>query len=67
MLQRTVRTVAALAHGDADFLDRLRDAGVRVALVEAVETAADWHRAQAFRAQAKAAADAPSCCAKPPP
>ncbi|MET9694693.1 hypothetical protein ABZY81_40920 [Streptomyces sp. NPDC006514] len=30
MLQRTVRTAAALAHGDADFLDRLRDAGVRV-------------------------------------
>ncbi|MER6320174.1 mobilization protein [Streptomyces sp. NPDC001581] len=29
-LQRTVRTVAALAHGDADFLDRLRDAGLRV-------------------------------------
>ncbi|MEV6575639.1 mobilization protein [Streptomyces sp. NPDC051577] len=29
-LQRTVRTAAALAHGDADFLDRLRDAGVRV-------------------------------------
>ncbi|MGW8993921.1 hypothetical protein ACWGRF_28880 [Streptomyces zhihengii] len=29
-LQRTVRTAAALAHGDTDFLDRLRDAGVRV-------------------------------------
>ncbi|WP_183068865.1 hypothetical protein [Streptomyces sp. gCLA4] len=30
MLQRTVRTAAALAHDDADFLDRLRDAGLRV-------------------------------------
>ncbi|MEU4732072.1 hypothetical protein [Streptomyces sp. NPDC023588] len=30
MLQRTVRTAAALAHGDTDFLDRLRDAGLRV-------------------------------------
>ncbi|MFJ3880866.1 hypothetical protein ACIPW5_25890 [Streptomyces sp. NPDC090077] len=29
-LQRTVRTAAALAHDDADFLDRLRDAGLRV-------------------------------------
>ncbi|MFI5985161.1 mobilization protein [Streptomyces sp. NPDC051555] len=29
-LQRTVRTAAALAHGDTDFLDRLRDAGLRV-------------------------------------
>ncbi|WP_405419454.1 hypothetical protein [Streptomyces erythrochromogenes] len=29
-LQRTVRTAAALAQGDADFLDRLRDAGLRV-------------------------------------
>ncbi|MGW5852389.1 hypothetical protein ACWFQ8_31370 [Streptomyces sp. NPDC055254] len=29
-----------------------------IALVEAVEAAADWHRAQAFRAQAKAASDA---------
>ncbi|MGW1641569.1 mobilization protein [Streptomyces lavendulae] len=29
-LQRTVRQAAALAHGDADFLDRLRDAGLRV-------------------------------------
>ncbi|MFI5642698.1 hypothetical protein ACIA8H_35635 [Streptomyces goshikiensis] len=29
-LQRTVRTAAALARGDTDFLDRLRDAGVRV-------------------------------------
>ncbi|MCX4547164.1 mobilization protein [Streptomyces sp. NBC_01565] len=29
-LQRTVRQAAALAHGDTDFLDRLRDAGVRV-------------------------------------
>ncbi len=30
VLQRTVRTAAALAQGDADFLDRLRDAGLRV-------------------------------------
>ncbi|MFD3940503.1 mobilization protein [Streptomyces sp. NPDC058611] len=30
VLQRTVRTAAALAHGDTDFLDRLRDAGLRV-------------------------------------
>lgn len=30
VLQRTVRTAATLAHGDSDFLDRLRDAGVRV-------------------------------------
>ncbi|MGW4510117.1 mobilization protein [Streptomyces sp. NPDC004436] len=29
-LQRTVRIAAALAHDDADFLDRLRDAGLRV-------------------------------------
>lgn len=29
-----------------------------LALVEAVEAAADWHRAQAFRAQAKAASEA---------
>ncbi|MFJ4320669.1 mobilization protein [Streptomyces lavendulae] len=29
-LQRAVRTAAALAHDDADFLDRLRDAGLRV-------------------------------------
>ncbi|MFF4331192.1 mobilization protein [Streptomyces sp. NPDC001591] len=29
-LQRTVRQAAALAHGDSDFLDRLRDAGLRV-------------------------------------
>ncbi|MFE5517284.1 hypothetical protein ACFQ9Q_06040 [Streptomyces virginiae] len=29
-----------------------------IALVEAVEAAADWHRAQEFRAQARAAADA---------
>ncbi|MEU6214326.1 hypothetical protein ABZ891_31070 [Streptomyces sp. NPDC047023] len=29
-LQRTVRTAAALAHDDTDFLDRLRDAGLRV-------------------------------------
>ncbi|GLX41739.1 mobilization protein [Streptomyces roseochromogenus] len=29
-LQRTVRQAAALAHGDTDFLDRLRDAGLRV-------------------------------------
>ncbi|MFE5537098.1 mobilization protein [Streptomyces sp. NPDC056519] len=29
-LQRTVRTAAALAAGDADFLDQLRDAGLRV-------------------------------------
>ncbi|MGW8993922.1 hypothetical protein ACWGRF_28885 [Streptomyces zhihengii] len=29
-----------------------------IALVQAVEAAADWHRAQDFRAQAKAAADA---------
>ncbi|MFE5861705.1 hypothetical protein ACFQ77_14280 [Streptomyces virginiae] len=29
-LQRTVRIAAALAQGDADFLDRLRDAGLRV-------------------------------------
>ncbi|MFD3681500.1 hypothetical protein [Streptomyces sp. NPDC058613] len=29
-----------------------------IALVEAVEAAASWHRAQAYRAQAKAAADA---------
>ncbi|MEU6902749.1 hypothetical protein [Streptomyces virginiae] len=29
-LQRTVRAAAALAHDDADFLDRLRDAGLRV-------------------------------------
>ncbi|MFE5698335.1 hypothetical protein ACFQ7B_38505 [Streptomyces erythrochromogenes] len=29
-LQRTVRIEAALAQGDADFLDRLRDAGLRV-------------------------------------
>ncbi|MFF3018219.1 hypothetical protein [Streptomyces sp. NPDC057939] len=29
-LQHTVRGAAALAHGDTDFLDRLRDAGVRV-------------------------------------
>lgn len=30
VLQRTVRTVAALARGDTDFLERLRDAGLRV-------------------------------------
>lgn len=30
MLQRTVRTAAALAQSDSDFLDRLRDAGLRV-------------------------------------
>ncbi|MFD3466675.1 hypothetical protein ACFWWM_09975, partial [Streptomyces sp. NPDC058682] len=30
VLQRTVRTAAALAHDDTDFLDRLRDAGLRV-------------------------------------
>ncbi len=30
VLQRTVRIAAALAHDDADFLDRLRDAGLRV-------------------------------------
>ncbi|MEU9377203.1 mobilization protein [Streptomyces sp. NPDC048255] len=29
-LQRTVRQAAALGHGDTDFLDRLRDAGLRV-------------------------------------
>ncbi|MFJ2595086.1 hypothetical protein [Streptomyces erythrochromogenes] len=29
-----------------------------IALVEAAEAAADWHRAQAYRAQAKAAAEA---------
>ncbi|MFE7186756.1 hypothetical protein [Streptomyces erythrochromogenes] len=29
-LQRTVRTAAAQAHDDTDFLDRLRDAGLRV-------------------------------------
>lgn len=29
-LQRTVRQAAALAHGDTDFLERLRDAGLRV-------------------------------------
>ncbi|MCX5078564.1 hypothetical protein OG321_41655 [Streptomyces sp. NBC_00424] len=29
-LQRTVRTAAALAHGDTDFLDRFRGAGLRV-------------------------------------
>nr|MDT0518643.1 hypothetical protein [Streptomyces sp. DSM 41633] len=29
-LQRTVRTAAALAQGDADFLERLRDTGLRV-------------------------------------
>ncbi|MFJ3882426.1 hypothetical protein ACIPW5_33905 [Streptomyces sp. NPDC090077] len=29
-LQRSVRTAAALAHDDADFLDRLRDVGLRV-------------------------------------
>ncbi|WP_158071282.1 hypothetical protein [Streptomyces sp. CB00455] len=29
-LQRTVRTAAALAHDDTDFLDRLRDAGLRM-------------------------------------
>lgn len=29
-LLRTVRIAAALAQGDADFLDRLRDAGLRV-------------------------------------
>ncbi|MGP3637518.1 mobilization protein, partial [Streptomyces sp. 24-1644] len=29
-LQRTVRQAAALAHGDTDFLDRVRDAGLRV-------------------------------------
>ncbi|MFI1155076.1 mobilization protein [Streptomyces sp. NPDC020817] len=29
-LQRTVRQAAALAHDDTDFLDRLRDAGLRV-------------------------------------
>ncbi|MFF3675853.1 hypothetical protein ACFYYS_17990 [Streptomyces sp. NPDC002120] len=30
VLQRTVRTAAALARDDTDFLDRLRDAGLRV-------------------------------------
>ncbi|MGW4510213.1 hypothetical protein ACWENO_36815 [Streptomyces sp. NPDC004436] len=30
VLQRTVRTAAALAENDTDFLDRLRDAGLRV-------------------------------------
>ncbi|MFJ6761040.1 hypothetical protein ACIQNK_39290 [Streptomyces sp. NPDC091273] len=30
VLQRTVRTEAALAQSDTDFLDRLRDAGLRV-------------------------------------
>ncbi|MEV7834388.1 hypothetical protein AB0P12_27740 [Streptomyces subrutilus] len=30
VLQRTVRTAAALAHDGTDFLDRLRDAGLRV-------------------------------------
>ncbi|MEV0992620.1 hypothetical protein [Streptomyces sp. NPDC049949] len=29
-LQRTVRLAAGLAHGDTDFLERLRDAGLRV-------------------------------------